>query len=343
VHAEGPAALFAACERAGLRRVVHLSAIGVDHQAPTDFSRTKRQGEEALMRCDLDWVILRPAVVTGRAAYGGSALFRGLAALPILPVMPDTAPLQIVQLDEVAATVMFFLRRGAPARLALDLAGAERLSFTDAVRHYRQWLGLPEARQWAVPKWLARSAYRLGDFAGLLGWRPPVRSTARAEIARGVSGDPAEWTRITGIAPRPLADALAAEPASVQERWFAGAYFLKPLLFTVFPLFWVGTGIASLGPGWDIGIGYMREGGAGVLAAPSVVAGALADIAIGTAIAFRRTARRGLQAAIAISVFYALAGTAVLPRLWFDPLAPLLKIGPILVLSLLALAILEDR
>jgi hypothetical protein len=115
------------------------------------------------------------------------------------------------------------------------------------------------------------------------------------------------------------------------------------VLFTVFPLFWIGTGIASLGPGWDIGIGYMREGGAGVLATPSVVAGALADLLIGIAIAFRRTARRGLQAAIAISVFYALAGTAVLPRLWFDPLAPLLKIGPILLLTLLALAILEDR
>jgi uncharacterized protein YbjT (DUF2867 family) len=343
VHRDGPAQLFAACERAGVRRVIHVSAIGVDRETPTDFSRTKHQGDEALRQRNLEWVILRPSVVVGRPAYGGSALFRGLAALPILPVMPDTGPLQVVQLDEVVETALFFLRREAPSRLALELAGPERLSLTDVVSHYRRWLGFREARQWMLPNWLSALLYRLGDFAGLLGWRPPMRSTARAEIARGASGDPSDWTRITGIVPRSLAAALAVEPASVQERWFAGLYFLKAVLFTVFALFWIATGVISLGPGWDIGIGYMLEGGTGPFAAPSVVAGALADIAIGVAIAFRRTARYGLYAALAISIFYAIAGTIVLPRLWLDPLGPMLKIWPILVLNLVALAILEDR
>ena len=81
VHARGAAALFTACERAGVRRVVHLSAIGVDRDAPTAFSHSKFEGDKALMARDLDWVILRPSVVVGRPAYGGSALFRGLAAL----------------------------------------------------------------------------------------------------------------------------------------------------------------------------------------------------------------------------------------------------------------------
>jgi uncharacterized protein YbjT (DUF2867 family) len=343
VHQDGPSALFAACERAGVRRVIHFSAIGIDRETPTSFSKSKLAGDQALMRRNLDWVILRPSVVVGRAAYGGSALFRGLAALPVLPVMPDTAPLQIVQLDDVAETALFFMRQEAPSRVVLELAGPERLSFTDVVRHYRRWLGEKPARPLALPDWLAGLLYRLGDFAGLLGWRPPMRSTAQREIVRGAVGDPGQWTRITGIAPRSLAAALAAEPASVQERWFAGLYFLKGLLFTVFSLFWIATGIISLGPGWDIGVGYMLEGGAGRLAAPTVAAGALTDIMIGIAIAFRRTARYGLYAALAISVFYAIAGTIVLPRLWLDPLGPMLKIWPIVVLTLVALAILKDR
>src|SRR3954454_742896 len=123
VHADGIGALFAACERTGVRRIVHLSAIGVDRETPTEVSRTKREGEEALMRRDLDWVILRPSVVLGPAAYGGSALFRGLAALPVVPVMPDTGPLQVVQLDEVVRTILFFLAPDAPARVELELAG----------------------------------------------------------------------------------------------------------------------------------------------------------------------------------------------------------------------------
>jgi len=85
VHWRGPAALFAACARAAIKRVVHVSAIGVDREAPTAFSRTKAQGDAVLMASGLDWVVLRPSVVVGRAAYGGSALFRGLAALPVLP------------------------------------------------------------------------------------------------------------------------------------------------------------------------------------------------------------------------------------------------------------------
>ncbi len=150
----------------------------------------------------LDWVILRPSVVVGRAAYGGSALFRGLAALPILPVMPNTAPIQVVQLDDVVDTVLHALQPDAPGRLTLDLVGPEPLAFAEIVRHYRRWLGWPLAPSFLVPETIASLLFRLGDFAGRLGWRPPIRSTAQKEIAHGALGDPSEWTRLTGIVPR---------------------------------------------------------------------------------------------------------------------------------------------
>ena len=83
---------------------------------------------------------------------------------------------------------------------------------------------------------------------------------------------------------------MAAEPASVQERWFARLYLLKPLVFAVFSLFWIATGVISLGPGWEVGMSLMREGGASeTVGAFAVIAGALADIAIGLAIAYRPT------------------------------------------------------
>src|SRR5690242_12268114 len=90
---DGVTALFRACEQAGVRRVVHVSALGVERHAATAFARTKRAADEALMACDLDWVILRPSVVIGRPAYGGSALIRGLAAMPILPLVRDAGEL----------------------------------------------------------------------------------------------------------------------------------------------------------------------------------------------------------------------------------------------------------
>lgn len=343
VHVEGIGALFAACDRSGVRRVVQISAIGVDRVSTGRFSATKLEGDEALMRRDLDWVIMRPSVVLGAAAYGGSALFRGLAALPMLPVVPDTGPLQVVQLDDVTSTVAFFLAPGAPARVMLDLAGPERLSVTDIVRQYRAWLGWPEPRLVAVPVWFAALAFRLGDFAGWLGWRPPLRSTARQELRRGAVGDPLPWTELTGIVPQSLSTALSRRPASVQERWFAALYLLKPVVWVVLALYWIVTGLLALGPGYAIGVGLMRESGAGVLSGPAVVAGGLIDIATGLAIACRRTARIGLWAALALSLFYIVAVTVLLPSLWLDPLGPFIKVLPILVLNLVALAMLEDR
>ena len=126
VHVDGPAALFAACEQAGVRRVVHISAIGVDRGATTAFARSKHVGDQALMGRELDWVILRPSVVVGRAAYGGSALFRGLAALPVLPSVAGTGAVAgVVQLDDLVATVLHFPRLGAPIRI-VEIAGPER-------------------------------------------------------------------------------------------------------------------------------------------------------------------------------------------------------------------------
>lgn len=103
------------------------------------------------------------------------------------------------------------------------------------------------------------------------------------------------------------------------------------------------TGIVSVTTGYRSGVALMESTGAGPLSGPSVVAGALADIAIGALIAWRPTAHRGLYGALALSAFYAVAGTILRPDLWNEPLGPLMKILPIFVLHLVALAILDER
>ena len=87
----------------------------------------------------------------------------------------------------------------------------------------------------------------------------------------------------------------------------------------------------------------MRRTAIPALAEASVIAGALADIAVGSLIAFRRTANPGLLLGVAVSLFYAASGTQLLPELWRDPLGPLLKMWPIVVAHLMTIAILRDR
>jgi hypothetical protein len=204
-------------------------------------------------------------------------------------------------------------------------------------------MGWPEAKKFTVPSWISLVLYRAGDALSALGWRSPVRTTARREIVYGAVGDPLAWSQITGIQPTDLEVALTREPASVQERWFARLYVLKPVVFGVFGLFWVATGLISFG-GWDIAMSLMREGGIEEpLASLSIVAGASADVLIGLAVLYRPTSRQGLYAALLISVTYTIIGSILAPSLWREPLGPMLKILPIMVLNLVALAICEDR
>jgi uncharacterized protein YbjT (DUF2867 family) len=344
VHDRAVELLIEACKRSGIRRLIHLSAVGVDRDTPSEFSRSKLAGDRALIASELDWVILRPSIVIGRGAYGASALMRGLAALPWRPTMGGTGPLQLVHLDDLVDTVLFFLRPDAPSREVLEIVGPRRFSFDEAVDMFRGWMRWPPARIWRLPAGVATLAYKLGDLAALFGWRPPVRTTAQREIGRGAVGDASQWTATTGIEPRDVAAALAAEPAPVQERWFARMYLLKPLIFGVFGAFWLATGIISLTIGWGYGMGLLREGGLEPnFAALTIVAGAVADLLIGAAILYRPTSRYGLYAALAISLTYAVIGTILVPRLWADPLGPMLKIWPVIMLNLVALAIREDR
>lgn len=343
VHAWAPAALIEACEAAGVTRFIHFSAMGAGGDGLSDFSLSKGRSEAMLRDSKLDWVILRPSVVVGRAAYGGSAFFRGLAALPWLPKLSGAAPISVVQLDDVVATVVRLVRTNSVSRTTIDLVGPQPLAFGEIIAHYRAWLGWRSARTVAVPAAMMSLLYRIGDVAGRLGWRPPVRSTARREMTKGAAGDPGKWREAVGIEPRSLGDALRREPASVQERWFAQLYLLKPVLIIVFALFWLLTGIISLGPGYEIGKALMLEGGAGDLSGPVVIAGGVADLAIGLAILWRRSTRLAFWAALALTVTYVIIGTLLLPRLWQEPLGPMMKIWPIIVLNFVGLAILEDR
>jgi len=297
VHEAGPAALYRAWVEARVRRVVHLSALGVEHGA-TGFSRSKLAGDRALMESGLDWVILRPSVVVGRNAFGGAALLRGLASLPVLPVPESAGALQVVHIDDVLETVLLFLRPGAPAQLVLDVVGPHPWRFDEIVGLFRRWLGWRPAESVSLPRFLATASFGFGDLMGRWGWRTAIRSNAGHELLRAAPGDPARWMELTGIVPRDIERVFLTEPASVQERWFARLYLLRPGIFAICALFWFSTGVIALGPGWDNGIALMQEGGVfGWPAAAIVIGGALCDIAVGLAIGWRRTARAGVIAA----------------------------------------------
>ena len=343
VQVEGTCALFDACVAAGVRRVVHISAIGASNEGPTAFARTKAQADAHLASLDLDWVILRPSLVLAPAAYGGSAMLRGLAGLPW--VTPSVASqVQIVSSDDVADTVALCLRADAPAKATWELTHPQTHDLGDVVAALRAWHGFPPRPRVRVPAVAFGVIAMFAEFAGRLGWRSPARATALAQLSAGVVGDPSSWIAATGIKPRSLDTILAERPASVQDRWFARLYWLKPVAIVALAAFWIMTGVIALGPGRATAMGYLTQAGFGPSVAEfTLVLGSLFDIAVGLAVLVRRFTRRALQLMIAVTFGYLLVGTITAPELWFEPLGPYTKIIPMLVGSVLTLAILDER
>jgi uncharacterized protein YbjT (DUF2867 family) len=200
VHTSGLRVLLDACERYGVRRFVHLSAVGVDRETPSAFSRSKLKGDEGLAARDLDWVILRPSVVIGRAAYGGSALIRALAALPIRPKFAAAGNLQPVHLDDLLHTVEFFLQSQAPTKKILEIVGPERKSLDNWIGLFREWFGQSPARLFDLPDYLARLFYWAGDGTRMLGWRAPIKLRRDPKSRQLTQGDCA-WATLKNKSP----------------------------------------------------------------------------------------------------------------------------------------------
>jgi uncharacterized protein YbjT (DUF2867 family) len=328
--------------------LVHLSIPGDSADDRTAFSKTKRAGEHAIDAGRIPFVILRPGFVIAPTAYGGSALIRALAALPLdLSAREKGQAFAATAISDLVRTIAVIGRRWAAGERSWhavwEVMEREPSTVGAVIDAFRRRLGGPKA--WIVmPSWIMALGARAGDLAALLGWTPPIRSTALAEMRRGVTGDPRPWIAATGIDPMSLNDAVRGTPASIQEKWFARLYLLKPLVVGSLVIFWVLSALIALTVSFDAAVAALTSHGfSPPMAKVFTVVSSFVDLSVGLAIAVRKTCRAGLIAGVCVSLGY-MAGTAMLtPDLWLEPLGALVKTFPAIVLMLVALAMFEDR
>jgi hypothetical protein len=79
------------------------------------------------------------------------------------------------------------------------------------------------------------------------------------------------------------------------------------------------------------------------LAEPVLLSGAYFDYALGLLLLLRPLTRFVLLLMLVVTPAYLIVGSVLAPQLWLDPLGPFLKIVPLLLATMLALAILDDR
>jgi nucleoside-diphosphate-sugar epimerase len=195
-----PAALFRACQQAGVPRVVSISALGIEGPLQTPYFLHRRSAEAVLFASaePLRWLNLRPSVIYGED--GASAkLFRLLAALPVhgLPG-GGTQTLQPVHIDDVVAAVQRWLGDPEATSQCVNAAGAEPTTLRGMLDSFREQRGKSPALHLHVPAGLVRIGARCGDFVPF----SPLCTDTLTMLNAGNVGDNRRFAALLGRAPR---------------------------------------------------------------------------------------------------------------------------------------------
>ncbi|MEJ5128437.1 NAD-dependent epimerase/dehydratase family protein [Comamonas sp. MYb21] len=207
LHQTSPQALFEACAQAGVRRVMQLSALGVEGN-DTDYARTKRAADAHLLALtaqgQLDGIVVRPSIVIG--AQGASTqLFMRLALLPVLvlPAVMQQRLMQPVAVDELAEVMVRLLQ--SPTTGIVPLGGLQRLSMAQMIANLRQQAGRSQPLQLRLPGWATQASARLGDAVPSSPWCSASLQLASLDNCC----DPAPMAQWLGRAPTDPAQMLA--------------------------------------------------------------------------------------------------------------------------------------
>ncbi|BAR57119.1 hypothetical protein NK6_3949 [Bradyrhizobium diazoefficiens] len=350
VHRDFVARLLQAIGDSGRAiRLVHISIPGMAEADRTAFATTKREAERLIAASGIAHAILRPGFVVAPSAYGGSAMLRALAAFPLdLPGAEMATPFQPVAVEDISATIAWLAARdiddASVISVCWDLMLSEPVTMAGIIKQFRFAFGTAGWPRIAMPTLMLDLGAKIGDLANYLGWMPPMRSTAIAELRRGVSGDPSAWIAATGIVPKTLAEVIGRHPATIQDKWFARLFLIKALIFASLAAFWGVSGFIALFVSYRAAAGILSAHNfAPALVDPITIGTSLMDMSIGVLIAFRRTAAVGLVAGIVASLGYMFGAAILTPDLWIEPLGALVKTGPAIVLMLVALLMLDNR
>jgi len=167
IHEGTPKALFQACAQAGVRRVIHVSALGIEGNA-TPYAQTKLAADAHLLQLNaqgqLDGMVLRPSIVFGQQG-DSSRLFMMLARSPalLLPQAVISAKVQPVAVQDLAHAITRLLGDASDLKGILACVGPTQLTLSAFIASLREQLGKSAARVLPLPEPLTQLSVRLGD------------------------------------------------------------------------------------------------------------------------------------------------------------------------------------
>lgn len=330
LHHRAPVELFKAAAAAGVKTVLHISALGADAHARSRYHLSKKAADDVLRTLPLAGAIVQPSVVYG--PQGASAgLFNRMAAAPLL-ALPQQGRMQVqpVHLDDVVAGMVALLQ-SPPARVdTVAFVGPQPQSLADYLRALRRVLGIAgplPVLPLPTPLFMAGAAVAAHVPGSLL------EPESAGMLLRGNAAPAQDFERVLGRPPRPVSRFVEpAWAAPLRAQAVLGVWL--PVLRVALALMWVWTGIVSLGlyPVQESYALLARVGLAGGLATLALYGAAGLDIALGvlTVASPVRWQRAVYALQLLLVGGYTVLISFFLPEYWLHPYGPISKNLPIL-------------
>mgnify|MGYP001243186447 CR=1 FL=1 len=142
-HVELPRKIVAACKAAGVRRLLHMSALKADSQGPSEYLCSKGDGEKAVLAAqgDLDVTVFRPSVIFGLGDSFLSMFAAMLKKLPFFPLGFGQARFQPVWVADVADAFVDGLGNPATFGQAYDLCGPKTYTLRELLDYTAKLCG----------------------------------------------------------------------------------------------------------------------------------------------------------------------------------------------------------
>jgi NADH dehydrogenase len=117
----------------GLKRYLHMSALGANANGPSMYQRSKGDGELAVKASNLDWTIFRPSVIFGAQDQFMNVFSKLTKLLPLMPLANYQAKFQPVSVDDVAAAFVKALKLPQTIHQSYDLVGPKVYTMQEIV------------------------------------------------------------------------------------------------------------------------------------------------------------------------------------------------------------------
>jgi NADH dehydrogenase len=134
IHVEATENVVAACRERGIRRYIHMSALGTREGARSEYHRTKWDGEEIVRSSGLTYTIFRPSVIFGKEDRFTN-LFSGIMRRSPFVAIPGSGEnrMQPLFIDDLVKVIVTAVKAVGHEQVVYEVGGLKEFTFNEII------------------------------------------------------------------------------------------------------------------------------------------------------------------------------------------------------------------